>query len=520
MEPNRGLYPVFGQRSDIADPMEVVPSDTSEALPKMTYREAAMEVLKDRGPLPYRELADAIVQSGIVNTEGTTPERSLNSAIAVDIKRKGDSSAFVRTARGVFGLRGLHEPTTQPPSATTKRSAEEEDMANDDTNLRVRVPYYPVHSELRELLRVWPGRRRKQVTGLRAKIVELGGTRKQAVDWTDPGTWIPDRLVGDDRELAQAIWDESMGTVNPRHIYGHWLLAQRYALLSEDGDGFLQLTEAGRDFLEQVNGETESAVDEAEGLIKLLSIVADKGPARAAALTKEWGDYLLRRSLFGTDSTIKDTMRRRLANLIERELVERNGNLYSATSEGLAYLQKIGEEDSIDGGSLNQVWALVRQQESTVRESLRELLHNMEPFALEHLIKRLLEEMDYRNVEVTARSSDGGVDVVGEIELGITWVREVVQVKRHRRSIQRKDLDALRGSLYRFKAVRGTIVTTSRFAQGTKDAALDGSAAPITLVDGDRLLDLLIEHGIGVRKRPFELLEVNLNAVAALGQGN
>ena len=266
-----------------------------------------MVVLKNRGPLHYRELADTIVKSGLVNTDGATPEASLNATIAVDIKRKGDNSAFIRTARGVFGLRGVHEPTTQPESVTTKPGGQEDDTVNDDTNLRVRVPYYPVYSELRDLLRVWPGRPRKQVTGLRAKIVELGGTRKQAVDWTNPGTWIPERLVGDDRDLAQAIWDESMGTVNPRHTYGHWLLAKRYDFLSEDGYGVLQLTEAGRDFLEQLNGETESAVDEAEGLIKLLSIVADNGPARAAALTEEWGDYLSRRSSFGTDSTIKDT---------------------------------------------------------------------------------------------------------------------------------------------------------------------------------------------------------------------
>lgn len=31
--------------------------------------------------------------------------------------------------------------------------------------------------------------------------------------------------------------------------------------------------------------------------------------------------------------------------------------------------------------------------------------------------------------------------------------------------------------------------------------------APITLIDGKRLLDLLIEHEIGVRKRDIEILE-------------
>lgn len=34
-------------------------------------------------------------------------------------------------------------------------------------------------------------------------------------------------------------------------------------------------------------------------------------------------------------------------------------------------------------------------------------------------------------------------------------------------------------------------------------------AAPITLIDEDKLIDLLLEHGIGVRKRPVMPLEVD-----------
>ena len=387
---------------------------------------------------------------------------------------------------------------------------------NGDANLRVRVPHFPVYSELRHLLRVWRGRPRKQVTGLRATIIVLRGTRKYSVDWTDPATWISERLNDSDRELAQAFWDQSNGAVNPRHIYGHWLLAQRYGLLREDSEGFLQITEGGRNFLETPGGETEAVVDEAEGLSKLLSIVADSGPTRAGGLVEEWADYLMRCSAIRSESMVKDTMRRRLTNLLARGLVERKGNLYSATTDGLLYLKKTGDEDSVGAGDHNQVWALVRRHANTVRDSLRDQLQNMDPFAFEHLIKRLLEEMDYQNVEVTSRSSDGGIDVVGDIEVGITSVREVVQAKRHRRAIQRKDLDALRGSLYRFNAVRGTIVTTSRFSKGTQDAAFATGAAPITLVDGEKLVDLLIEHGIGVRKRTIELLEMDADALAAI----
>ena len=110
--------------------------------------------------------------------------------------------------------------------------------------------------------------------------------------------------------------------------------------------------------------------------------------------------------------------------------------------------------------------------------------------------------------------------MVAEIQLGVTSVREVVQAKRHKWTIQRKDLDALRGSLYRFNAVRGTIVATSRFAKGAVEAAFAQGAAPITLIDGDRLIDLLIEHGIGVRTRAIEVLAFDLEGLSSVDGGD
>ena len=163
---------------------------------------------------------------------------------------------------------------------------------------------------------------------------------------------------------------------------------------------------------------------------------------------------------------------------------------------------------------------MVRHHAQSVRVSLRNQLQEMDSFAFEHLVKRLLEEMNYQDVEITTRSGDGGVDVVANIEVGITSVREVVQAKRHKSTIQRRDLDALRGSLYRFNAVRGMIVATSQFSRGTLDAAFADGVAPITLVDGEKLVDLLIEHGIGVRKRTIELLEMDADALAAIETDN
>jgi restriction system protein len=113
---------------------------------------------------------------------------------------------------------------------------------------------------------------------------------------------------------------------------------------------------------------------------------------------------------------------------------------------------------------------------------MQELLSTMEPIAFEHLIGQLLEAMNYQNVAVTAPSNDKGVDVVADIELGITSVREVVQAKRQKSNVQRTVLDALRGSLYRFQAVRGTIITTAGFSKGAIQAAFEAGAPPITLL--------------------------------------
>jgi restriction system protein len=479
-----------------------------------SLRQAATEVLRDTGPLHYQRLIAEIDSRGLATSSSRTPAASLNAMLAVDIKRKGEKSEFVRVAPGVFGLRVPHGLSAEktPRKTESTEGALFDDVLLDDENRRVRIPLFPTYTEVRHLLKVWPGKPRKQVTGLRATINELRGTPQNTVNWTDPDAWIPERLSGDDRDLAYAMWTLSGKSVNPRHAHGHWLLVQKYGLLEDGDDGNLVLTPLGRDFLKYEQGETEAYLDEQEGLAKLLAMVADNGPVRAGGLIEEWTDYLTRHSAFGSPSTFRDTLRRRLSNLMDRGLIARQATMYSVTDSGLAYLQRVGAEEALGGNEQQELWTLAKKQEASVRESLKELLLDMDAFIFEHLVKRLLEEMDYQNVEVTSRSGDGGVDVVAEIELGITSVREVVQAKRHRRAIQRKDLDALRGSLYRFNAVRGTIIATSRFSRGTKEAAFAEGAAPITLIDADKLIDLLIEHGIGVRKRSLDILAVDPEA--------
>ena len=376
---------------------------------------------------------------------------------------------------------------------------------------RVRVPWFPTYREVRGLLAVWPGLSRADITKLHSTITGLTGTTIKQRDWRDPDVWIRKRLSGNQRKLAHAIWTGSNKTANPRYTTGSWSLVRNYELVAEDSAGNLQLTDRGRDFIEHRLGEAESLLDMQEGLVELLTIVADTGPAKARDFEDAWTEYLKRYSGFGAPSSVRDTLRRRLNNLLARGLIERESAKYTVTDDGLSYLGRVLPEP----GPRQQIQKLAKEQKAAVRESLREHLLQMDPKGFEELVGRLLEEMDYQNVEVIGQSGDRGVDVVADIQLGVTSVREVVQAKRHKGTIQRKDLDALRGSLYQFNAIRGTIVATSRFAKGAVNAAFALGQPPITLIDGDRLIDLLIEHGIGVRTRKIEVLAFDPEGLSA-----
>ena len=215
----------------------------------------------------------------------------------------------------------------QSGTATQSASAGSKDIHDDSR--RVRIPSFPVYAEVRHLLRIWPGRPKSHITGLHSVLAQLRGTPKNPVNWTEPDTWIPAKLRGDNRALAHAIWSESGGAVNPRHTMGHWRLVQVYELLVEGADRRLLSTDRGRDFIDHELGEAESFLDRHEGIIELLAIVANSGPAPIRELVEPWSEYLARHSNFRSDSTIKDTLRRRLNNLLNRNLVTRERAMYA-----------------------------------------------------------------------------------------------------------------------------------------------------------------------------------------------
>jgi restriction system protein len=395
------------------------------------------------------------------------------------------------------------------PSAVEESLADHSQSAPDAGGDDVRISFYPDYGSARLALTVLAGMAKSQVTGLRAAIWEHVGTFEQNVDWTDPDTWIPQRLSGEHRKAALHVWTGTNKQVNPRHMQGHWLLASGYDLVTENTKGCLELTERGRRFVDEPTGAVVSQIDTHEGIHALLAILADLGPTASGSIVAPWMAFLLRASRIRAESTARSFLYYRLRNLLERSYVAKVGRKYEITPEGLAWLKASGfaESTTTAPDETRLLWDLIESQRESARATLRERLSTMDPYAFEQVIARLLQAMDYTDVEVTARSGDKGVDVIGRIALGITEVREVIQVKRQQGNVQRPVLDMLRGALHRFGAVKGTIISLGGFAKGSQSAAFEPGAAPITLIDGEKLLDLLIENGIGVRTRTIELLE-------------
>lgn len=153
---------------------------------------------------------------------------------------------------------------------------------------------------------------------------------------------------------------------------------------------------------------------------------------------------------------------------------------------------------------------IIEKQNVLVRQALKAKLLEMDAYQFEVLVGELLKKLGYSTVKVTKRSGDKGIDVIGDLTMeGITNVKTVVQVKRFKEgnNVPGKIVAQLRGSAEVDQ--RGLVITTSDF---TKDAVAEAQAPnkmPVALIGGERLVQLLIKHEVGVKKAVYPIYSVD-----------
>lgn len=151
---------------------------------------------------------------------------------------------------------------------------------------------------------------------------------------------------------------------------------------------------------------------------------------------------------------------------------------------------------------------------SKIQESLKkdilDKLQESNPYFFEKLVLDLFKKMGYGDCEGTQKSRDGGIDgIINQDKLGIDKI--YIQAKRYqdnniiREPQIRNFIGAMSGDVS-----KGIFVTTSSFDSLAIKKAQEDRNHKIILINGDKLVSLMIEYNIGVQtKNNYEVKEID-----------
>jgi restriction system protein len=157
-------------------------------------------------------------------------------------------------------------------------------------------------------------------------------------------------------------------------------------------------------------------------------------------------------------------------------------------------------EDFIDQG-INLI-------ESQVKGELLDRLRTIDPYYFERIILILLKKMGYGEFVETSKSNDQGIDgIINQDTLGLEKI--YIQAKRYNENqVREKDIRNFIGAMSG-DTTRGVFVTTSTFHSLAVKKASDAHHK-IVLLDGEGLVDLMYQFGVGVQiKNLYELKELD-----------
>ena len=143
-----------------------------------------------------------------------------------------------------------------------------------------------------------------------------------------------------------------------------------------------------------------------------------------------------------------------------------------------------------------------------VKVQLQEAIRKMSPAKFEQFSRLLLTKMGitFTNKGISI-SNDGGIDGYG-YHMGDDFrtTRVVIQCKRYTvNPVGEPDINQFLGAMNKFQADYGVFITSSRFTAKAREAAREGS--PITLIDGDDLVELIIKYELFVTPVTTYILE-------------
>lgn len=142
------------------------------------------------------------------------------------------------------------------------------------------------------------------------------------------------------------------------------------------------------------------------------------------------------------------------------------------------------------------------------QDALLTRVKQISPSDFERLSQRLLRESGFTKVEVKGKSGDGGIDGQGVLRINLVSFNVLFQCKRYQGSVGSEVIRDFRGAM-QGRADKGLIITTGNFTSSARAEATRDGAPSIDLIDGDDLVLLLKERGLGVKVETVEQVTID-----------
>lgn len=159
------------------------------------------------------------------------------------------------------------------------------------------------------------------------------------------------------------------------------------------------------------------------------------------------------------------------------------------------YLAEKEQEKTGDDTNLEKISPQETYNEN-LKTKLLDAIAKMSPGKFEAFSRALLKKMGVDFTEKgTNISNDGGIDGFGyhRDSNDFRTTRVVIQCKRYNvGDVSSPEIDRFLGAMNKNQADYGIFITNSRFTVSARKAAVEGS--PITLIDGDELVRLIIKY--------------------------
>lgn len=187
------------------------------------------------------------------------------------------------------------------------------------------------------------------------------------------------------------------------------------------------------------------------------------------------------------------------------ELCSPERGYWEITHKGIERIKGIKQVNDvkISFEAINLV-ELYDKYEEDFKSQLLDTLQAISPEQFEEFSKKLLQIYGFVDMTVTAKGPDGGIDGHGRLKVGLATMKVAFQCKCWQSNVGSKEVQQFRGAI-QGEYQQGIFFTTSDFTAQAASLSIKEGAVPVILMNGSSIVDIMIEKGFGVNKKPLYL---------------